>query len=78
MRKGQAKGAAVEMENLFIDLNGRPVTRKGYVAADISGVTVGTSDGKNASGDRLHIAHYLGSNLPIGFHMVTQRSDMGF
>ena len=65
MRRGQAKGAAVEMENLFIDLNGRPVTRKGYITADVSDVdSIGTSDGKNASGDRLYVAHYLGSNVP--------------
>ena len=65
MRRGQAKGAAVEMENLFIDLNGRPVTRKGYITADVSDAdSIGTSDDKNASGDRLHIAHYLGSNVP--------------
>lgn len=59
MRK--SKGAAAEMTDLVIDLNGRPVTRKGYVNANISGLTVGTEDGNNASGDNLHVAHYLGS-----------------
>ena len=60
MRKGQAKGAAAEMEDLVIDLNGRPVPRKGYVNVDTSDITVGTADGNNTSGDRLYVAHYLG------------------
>ena len=51
------------MEDLVIDLNGRPVTRKGYISSDVSDITVGTSDGKNASGDKVHIAHYLGLNI---------------
>ena len=52
------------MEGLIIDLNGRPVTRKGYTPADMSDVdSVGTSNGQNASGDKLYIAHYLGLNI---------------
>ena len=57
----RAQGAAEEMENLVLDLEGRPVIRKGYTVrqrSDLGGV--GTDDNHYTDGEQIAVVHWLG------------------
>ena len=63
----RAAGAAEMMEDLVVSLKGRPIVRKGYEVVDISGLTIGTSEGSYTEGDQIVVAHWLGdTDTPEG------------
>ena len=70
----RAQGAAEEMANLVVDLQGRPVLRKGYRSIDPDSISLGTSNGRYAStidNDQLIIAHWLGdADTPNGIKRI--------
>lgn len=69
----QARGAAEEMENLVLDLQGRPVRRKGYTTVSQSVLPIGTTAADYTVGDQLVVVHWLGdSSEPDGVKRAYQ------
>ena len=54
----RAQGAAEEMVDLVIDLQGRPAVREGYSNVDTG--AIGTEAGEYTDGDQICVAHWLG------------------
>ena len=65
----QARGAAQEMENLVLDLQGRPVLRKGFTEVD--DLEIGTENDEYIDGDQMAVVHWLGDeDTPDGVKRV--------
>ena len=67
----RAQGAAEEMENLVVDLQGRPVVRDGYTEVDTTDLSIGTEAGYYTDGDQLVVIHWLGDeDTPAGIKRI--------
>ena len=58
----RAQGAAEEMVDLVIDLQGRPAVREGYTNVDTGALSIGTEAGEYTDGDQICVAHWLGDD----------------
>ena len=58
----RSRGAAEEMENLVVDLQGRPKLRAGYTRVNTGGLSIGTRSGYYRTGEQLVVAHWLGDD----------------